>query len=74
MFTIIGIDMTAWTPETIKALRKSTGLTQRAFALRIGTTREYVNKLEKGVRTPSVMLCILLDYIRKETTQGKESD
>ena len=47
-------------------------LTQKAFSERIGVTREYVNYLEKGVKTPSRMLCILMDYIqRDENEKGK---
>jgi len=44
------IDMKKWTPEEIRGLRDSLGLTQQAFGEVVGVTREYVNYLEKGVR------------------------
>lgn len=67
-------DMTTWTPEAIRELRKSMGLTQRAFAEQIGTTREYVNFLEKGVRRPGKTLCILFGWMaEKENEKDKEN-
>lgn len=60
------IDMNVWTPEQIKQLRQSLRLTQKAFGEMIGTTREYVNFLEKGVRSPGKTLCILLNCIEKK--------
>lgn len=59
-------NMTEWTPEGIKELRLKVGMTQRDFGLHIGVTREYVNKLEKGVRKPSKTMCILFDCIKNQ--------
>ena len=70
MFTIIDIDMNAWTPERIRQLRDALKHTQRVFAEKIGVTREYVNYLEKGVRSPSKTMCILLDCM--ETKMKKK--
>ncbi len=56
-----------WTPEEIRQLRNAMKLTQKAFAVEIGVTREYVNYLEKGVRTPSKIMCILLTDMEKTT-------
>ena len=64
--------MNVWTSEHIKQLRNAMNLTQEAFAKMIGVTREYVNLLEKGARTPGKTLCILLTCIEaKETEKGK---
>jgi len=41
-------------------------LSQEAFAEAVGVTRVYVNYLEKGVKTPSKMLCILLTCLEKK--------
>lgn len=61
------IDMKKWTPEEIKNLRDSLGLTQQALGDLVGVTRVYVNYLEKGVRSPSKTMCILLDCIKTKT-------
>lgn len=63
--TIMNINMNVWTPKHIRQLRKTVKLTQESFAEMIGVTRVYVNLLEKGVKTPSKMLCILLTYIER---------
>ena len=47
-------------------------LTQQVFVELVGVTRVYVNYLEKGVRSPSKTLCILLNCM--ETKTKKESD
>jgi len=73
----IKIDMHEWTPEEIRNLRDTLGLTQQALGDLIGVTREYVNYLEKGVRTPSKTLCILLECIQhkqQRRRRRKESD
>lgn len=58
----------------IKELRNAMNLTQKAFAEKIGVTREYVNYLERGVKTPSTTLCILMGYVQKnENEKEKES-
>jgi DNA-binding XRE family transcriptional regulator len=64
--------MNLWTPTQIRELRNTMNLTQKAFAERIGVTREYVNYLEKGVKTPSKTLCILMGYIQRNENE-KES-
>lgn len=45
--------MPAITPESIRALRLRLGLTQEAFAARIGTTQATVNRWEHGTRRPN---------------------
>jgi DNA-binding transcriptional regulator YiaG len=69
--------MKKWAPEQIIQLRKVNNLFQRELAERLGVTREYVNYLEKGVKTPSKTLRLLLDCVEKqfkENEKGKESD
>jgi DNA-binding transcriptional regulator YiaG len=62
--------MSTWTPDRIKALRTSLNMSQQAFGVMVGVTREYINKLESGVRTPGKTMCILLDCIEN----SRESD
>jgi len=64
--------MERWTPEEIKALRKLLGITQEAFGKLVGVTPVYVNYLEKGVRTPSKTLCILLGFIDKQAKRKRK--
>mgnify|MGYP005838396205 FL=1 len=61
-----------WTPNKIKELRQSLKLSQQAFGVRIGVTREYVNKLEKGVKHPSKTLCILFGYIQRNENENEK--
>jgi len=63
--------MNNWTPEEIKELRKRLGLSQAMFGKRIGITRQHVYYLERGERTASKTLMLLLDYIDKENAKGK---
>jgi DNA-binding transcriptional regulator YiaG len=71
--TYIYIDMGEWSSDMIKRLRLKMGLTQAVFAESIGTTRTYVNLLEKGVKRPGKTLCILFDLLEeKENEKGKE--
>jgi len=49
-----------WTPDKIKELRKSLELSQENFGTLVGVSRDYVIKLEKGLRKPSKTLCILM--------------
>ncbi len=67
--------MKKWTPEEIKKFRERHNLYQRDLALMLGVTRQYVIYLEKGVRTPSNTLRLLLDCIAekhlKENEKGK---
>lgn len=67
--------MREWTKEDIKDLRNRLGLSQTAFGERVGITRIAVYYLEKGVRTPSKTLAILMECIdqkHKETKTKKE--
>ena len=59
-----------WKPKDIKALRGRLGLSQTAFAERIGITGNYVHLLEKGVKEPSKTLRLLLDCITTKSNQG----
>ena len=67
--------MKAWNPIEIRRLRKSLDLYQRELAELLGVTREYIILLEKGVKTPSKTLKLLLDCVEertKKTKKGKE--
>ena len=65
--------MRTWTKDEIISLRKALRLSQTSFGDLIGVTRQYVYYLERGVRTPSKTLAILLECInQKETKKKKE--
>lgn len=68
-----------WTPDKIKELRKSLKLSQENFGTLVGVSRDYVIKLEKGVRKPSKTLGILMGICRitsdeLKTKMKKEGD
>ena len=68
--------MTNWTPQEIKELRQKMTLSQKAFADRLGITRNFVYYLERGEREPSKTLRLLLDCVANqfnENEKGKES-
>jgi transcriptional regulator with XRE-family HTH domain len=57
-----------------RELRRSLKLTQQAFGALVGVTKEYVNMLEKGVRTPSKTLKLFLDRTRNLRPIASESE
>ena len=71
------LNMKNWTPKEIKNLRRKHNLSQPAFGNLLGVTGNYIYLLEKGVKTPSKTLRLLLDCVErqfKENEKGKESD
>ena len=46
------------TGKRIKEIRYAKGLTQIAFAEKINVSRSYINKIENGIKSPSVDLLI----------------
>jgi DNA-binding transcriptional regulator YiaG len=58
--------MKNWTPKDIKSLRKQNKLSQYAFGNLLGVSGNYIHLLEKGVKTPSKTLRLLLDCIEKQ--------
>jgi putative transcriptional regulator len=53
------------TPDTIKALRVSLGLTQEDFAHEVGVTCPTVNRWERGHAKPSKHTAKLLDDLAR---------
>lgn len=59
-----------WTPEKIKALRKSLGLTQKEFADRLGyARRETIADFEAGTYSPNKQAQMLLDMLEKQVVK-----
>jgi len=64
-----------WTPEAIRSFKERHGLTAPAMAAMLGLTRSYIFHLMKGQKTPSDILCRLLDCLDEKLTTtetGKE--
>jgi len=55
-----------WTAKKIRTLRKSLNFSQKAFGQRLGCTENYIYLLEAGQKTPSTILQLLLDCVKKE--------
>lgn len=66
--------MKNWTPKEIKTLREKKALSQPAFGNLLGVSGNYIYLLEKGVKTPSKTLRLLLDCVENKKEKGKESD
>lgn len=67
--------MKNWTPKEIKTLREKYKLSQPAMGNILGVSGNYIYLLEKGVKTPSKTLRLLLDCVErqlKENEKGKE--
>ena len=58
------------TGEEIKALREKMGLSQKAFARKLGTSLNTVNRWEKGVHKPAQMAKKLLEQLKEEAERG----
>jgi len=58
--------MKKWLPKDIKDLRERYKLSQRALAELTGVTAHYIYFLEKGVKTPSKILMLLLDCVEEK--------
>jgi len=63
--------MVTWTPEEIKDLRTRLVLSRRATGELLGVSGTYIYLLEKGVKTPSKTLNLLLGYVEKEVTENE---
>lgn len=64
--------MKAWTSRQIKALRKRFKLSQKVLAELTGVTPLYISYLERGVKTPSKTVRLLLNCIEeKEKEKGE---
>lgn len=63
-----------WTPDAIRNFKDRHGLTGDSMAEILGCNRSYVFLLMKGQKTPSGMLCRLLDCLdgKMPTETGKE--
>lgn len=55
------------TPETIRELRRRLGLTQPAFAVRLGVSVQAVRHWEQGLRTPTGLYAKALRALIKQS-------
>jgi DNA-binding transcriptional regulator YiaG len=66
------INMKAWLPEEIEALRKKHRLTRRAFSELLGVAGNHVYLLERGLREPSNTLRLLLNCVEKQLNEKRK--
>jgi len=66
--------MKEWTSKEIRELRAKLKISQVVFGTLIGVTRNYVYYLERGVKTPSKTLQLLLDCIENEKGMKKKKE
>ncbi|MCX5816109.1 MAG: hypothetical protein NTX75_07685 [Proteobacteria bacterium] len=55
--------MSSWTPDTIKELRKTCGLSKRKLGSLVGASGNYIACVEKGIKEPCKTLRIALDHL-----------
>ena len=60
--------LTKYTPEHVKAVRASTGLSQSLFALALGVTPMTVRNWEQGRVEPRGVATRVLDAIERDTS------
>lgn len=53
------------TSEEIRALREQAHLSQAAFASYLNLTVGYISQLERGLKTPTGPILVLLNVIRR---------
>lgn len=61
-----------WTPKEIKTLREKHNLSQPAFGNLLGVTGNYIYLMEKGVRTPSKTMRLLLDCVERQLNEKRK--
>ena len=47
----------------LKIIRKTTGITQREFASKLGVSHTYISELEGGRRTPSKLFMVAVEHV-----------
>jgi putative transcriptional regulator len=62
----LAVDLHAYTPEGVKRVRDSLGLSQPIFARFLGVGVKTVRSWEQGARTPSTMACRFLSEIESD--------
>ncbi len=62
------VPLTKYTPEHVKAVRASTGLSQSLFALALGVTPMTVRNWEQGRVEPKGVATRVLDAIERDTS------
>ncbi len=60
------INMKDWKPKDIKRLKIKYGLSQRTLGNLLGVSRNYIYYLERGEKTPSKTLRLLLDCVEEK--------
>jgi DNA-binding transcriptional regulator YiaG len=65
--------MTIWTPETIRALRKSAGLTLDGFANALGVGKRTVRYWSYGRKQPGNMARQKLDAMSRKSAKDNRS-
>jgi len=63
--------MNQWSPDGIRKLRGKYKLSRKGFSELLGITENYVYLLERGVKTPSKTLELLLDCMKRELKEKR---
>jgi len=63
--------MKSWTPNQIASLRNKHGLSRQQLGDLLGVTRIYIHYLERGEKTPSKTLKLLLDCVEEKLIERR---
>ncbi len=66
--------MKNWSPEEINNLRGKYKLSQPAFGNLLGVSGNYIYLLEKGVKTPSRTLRLLLNCVERQLNEKEKGE
>ncbi len=64
--------MKAWTPKEVRELRKRYKLSKAKLGELIGVSKNYIYYLEKGERTPSKTVQIVLGFVEKQLQENEK--
>jgi DNA-binding transcriptional regulator YiaG len=64
--------MKEWQPEEIKELRAKYDISQAKFSEMVGVTANYIFLLERGDKTPSKVLRLLLDCLEDRIAEPEK--
>ncbi len=62
------------TPERIRSLRRQLGLTQTAFAQRLGVSMQAVSFWERGTRTPTGLYAQAIRTVQREVLGNEQAE
>ena len=64
--------MKRWTRKEIRTFRNELGLSQTAFALKLGVTQTYISLMEGGAKKPGRTMKLFLDCLEEKNEMERK--